>query len=304
VEFDSNIPDKDSFGEYDENLKKLDLTDPVDSLPYFQISFSSVRIYNKCPVRFYYHAMLKLRERQYIETNDSVEPYERSGVREDENEYSSEDALFIGDLIHKYLEKHDFGKPFDEGLFQRAANRLNGIDCNSGYCLEKAEKQLRYTVSDEKLISKLGSVKNYIEIPFLVTVSPGVEFRGIADRLFRDSETGLWNIIDWKSNDLEGKDPDTIIRENNYDMQLAFYSWAVEKILGERVGRRIIYFLDKGLLKEVTWEGDPFKVIEDIVLKMREYEGNPEEWKKDLLEVNKEDPECRFCEYRGSVCLK
>lgn len=304
VDYDNNMPVKDSFGDYDKNLKKLDLTDPLESLPYFQISFSSVRIYQKCPVRFYYHAMLNLRGQQNMEPDGSEEPYERSGVREDENEYSSEDALFIGDLIHKYLEKHDFGKPFDEKLFQKIANSMNGIDCNPGYCLEKGEKQLRNTVDDDQLISMLGSVKNYVEIPFLVTVSPGVEYRGIADRLFRDRETGLWTIIDWKSNDLEGKDPNAIIRENNYDMQLSFYSWAVEKILGERVGRRIIYFLDKGILKEVTWKGDPLKVIEEIVCRMREYEENPEEWKKDFIKEGKDDSECRFCEYRGSVCME
>ncbi|MFC1495642.1 PD-(D/E)XK nuclease family protein, partial [Thermodesulfobacteriota bacterium] len=304
VEYYHNMPDKDSFGVYDENLKKMDLTDPVDSLPYFQFSFSSVRIYKKCPVRFYYHAMLKLRDRQYIEPDDTWEPYERSEIREDENEYSSEDALFIGDLIHKYMEKHDFGEPFDERLFQTVANRIDGRDCNAGYCLEKAEKQLRYAVGDGQLLNILAGVKNHIEIPFLVTISPGVEFRGIADRLFRDKETGQWTIIDWKSNDLEGKDPDTIIRENNYDMQLAFYRWAVEKILGERVGRQIIYFLDKGILKEVNWKGDPLQVIEEIIFKMRKYEENPGEWKKDLSEVRKDDTECRFCEYRNSICMK
>jgi len=304
VDYNDKIPNRDSFGIYNENLKKLDLSDPVDSLPYFQFSFSSVQIYNKCPVQFYYHAMLKLRGGQFMDQDDSAESYKRPEIGKDENEYNSKDALFIGNLIHEYLEKHEFGKLFDDRLFQAAIKKLKGANFNLKYCIEKAEKQLKLAARDEQLTNIMSGEKNYIEVPFLVTLAPGVEFRGVVDRLFKDKETGQWTIIDWKSNDLEGKNIDEIIRENNYDMQLAFYRWAVEKILGERVCRQLIYFLDGGILKEVNWRGNPHQTIEEIIIKMRKYEEDPDELKKDLLEVRKNDSECRFCEYGRNICTK
>ena len=148
----------------------------------------------------------------------------------------------------------------------------------------------------------MTSSKGYTETPFLLSAFPGIEFRGVIDRIFKDPETGLWSIIDWKSNTIEGKDPDQVITENSYDMQLAFYKWAVEKILNEKVGKQYIYFLSQRYFKECNWEGNPLDIFKSIAIKMDNFEDS-DEWLKSLDAVRKEVTQCRFCGYYNSVCI-
>ncbi len=303
IDYDSEKPDRNSFGIYDDDIKKLDLTDPVKSNPYFQLSFTSVRIFLKCPVRFYYSSILKLKEGEYLSGNIDDEYYEDINASgQDAEEYDSKDALFIGNLIHRYLEKHKFGTAFDDDLLEYIKKRINSSDCNIDYCLGRAEKLLRQTVGDRNLIGLMADKTGYAEIPFLTSALPGIEFRGVMDRIFKDPETGLWSIIDWKSNDLGEKDPDQVISQNGYDIQLAFYKWALEKILNEKVAKQYIYFLSQGALRECSWQGSPLDIFSSIALKMDEFEKNSE-WLRDIESFRKEGAECRFCGYYNSVCI-
>ncbi len=302
IDYAPEKPDRDSFGIYDDDIKKLDMTDPVESTPYFQLSFTSVHIFMKCPVRFYYNSVLKLKEGGYS-SSDADEDYNEDNAenRQDAGEYDSKDALFTGNFIHKYLEKHKFGNPFDNSLFEYVKKRINPSDCNIDFCLERAETLLRQTVNDKKLLELIAGKRGYAEIPFLTSALPGVEFRGVMDRIFKTSETGLWSIIDWKSNTIGEKDPDQVIIENGYDIQLAFYKWAIEKILHERVDKQYIYFLSRGALMECNWQGDPLDIFSCISLKMDEFEKNSG-WLMDLETVKKQGSECRFCGYLDNVC--
>ena len=302
VDYDPEKPDRDSFGIYDDDIKKLDMTDPVKSNPYFQLSFTSVHIFLKCPVRFYYNSVLKLKEWEYL-SGDADEEYneDNSATRQDAEEYDSKDALLTGNFIHKYLEKYKFGNPFDNNLFEYVKKRINPSDCNIDSCLERAETLLRQTVNDKKLLVLMADKKGYAEIPFLTSALPGIEFRGVMDRIFKDPETGLWSIIDWKSNTIGEKNPDQVIIENGYDIQLAFYKWALEKILNEKVGKQYIYFLSQGVLRECNWQGDPLDIFSSIASKMDEFDKNSGLLSSSDSKENK-DSECRFCGYFDSVC--
>ncbi|MGD9157891.1 MAG: UvrD-helicase domain-containing protein [Desulfobacteraceae bacterium] len=303
IEYDPEKPDRDSFGVYDEEIKKLDLTDPVKSNPYFQLSFTSVRIFLKCPVRFYYNSVLKLKEGEYSPEYMDEEYYEDNSItQEAEEDYDSKDALFIGNFVHKYLEKHKFGTCFDTTLFEYVKKRLNTSGCNIDICLDRAEKLLRETVNDRQLTSLLADKKGYAEIPFLTSALPGIEFGGVMDRIFKDPETGLWSIIDWKSNDLGEKVPDQVISANSYDIQLAFYKWALEKILNEKVDKQYIYFSNHGYLRECNWQGNPLDIFTGIASKITDFE-NSSEWLKNFGSLRDDNPECRFCGYNNSVCI-
>ena len=85
-------------------------------------------------------------------------------------------------------------------------------------------------------------------------------------------------------------------------MQLAFYKYAVEKILNEKVGKQYIYFLSKKYFKECNWKGNPLDIFKSIALKMNNFEGS-DEWVKSLNAVRKEGSQCRFCGYYNSVCI-
>jgi len=301
------------LGVYDERIKQLDLTGPIQSPPYLQLSSKSFHIFKKCPVKFYFSVVLgvKWKGKDLFGSMDDEPFIEGTDSREgDEEEYASESALFLGKLIHEYLEKHYFGDPLGEELLQGIWERL--IDPERGrYDLgkntllklrEKVFRQLKNTVYDKRLIKILGGKSCYSEVPFLFNASRGIEFRGVIDRLSKDMDKGDWTIIDWKSNDMEGKEPEDVAEENGYHLQLACYKWAVERITNEKVGRLYIYFTDKGYLLESRSQGDPKDVFDEMLGKIIEYEEKSEYWNRDLKRIKKGMKECRFCEYRENFC--
>ncbi|MBW1911971.1 MAG: PD-(D/E)XK nuclease family protein [Deltaproteobacteria bacterium] len=139
-------------------------------------------------------------------------------------------------------------------------------------------------------------------MPFLLNVSQGCEFRGVIDRLFWDRDKDCWSIIDWKSNDLLGKDPADVVEENGYNLQLACYKWAAERLLDQEVGDVYIYFTDKGHLHKSQWEGDPGDLIETMLERIRECIGSGDQRVSDLIGLKGNETDCRSCEYRELPC--
>ncbi|MEE9612657.1 MAG: UvrD-helicase domain-containing protein, partial [Desulfatiglandales bacterium] len=208
---------REDFGIYDDEIKALDLTGPIDSPPYHQFSFKSIRIFKQCPVMFYYSVILGLKMNGLSVWRPSVEGEGPVGGPERDNDwdYGSREALFVGNITHGYLERHAFGEAFDENRFNTVFGKLIQPDQFGGLLdpgaittiREKAVKHLETTVCDERLVNILGGEIEYAEVPFLFTISQGCEFRGTIDRLYKDKGKGHWGILDWKSNDLRGKDP-------------------------------------------------------------------------------------------------
>ena len=98
------------------------------------------------------------------------------------------------------------------------------------------------------------------------------------------------------------RSPDQVIAENGYDIQLAFYKWALEKMLNEKVDKQYIYFLTGGELQECNWQGDPLNIFSDIASKMDEF-GESKERLRDIASMRKEGLGCRFCGYYNNVCI-
>ncbi len=296
------------FGDYDEAIKKIDLTEPVRSAPYYQFSFKSIRIFRTCPVMFFYSVILGLRGNG-LKVSDSI--IDERGVQgslegEDERDYySSKEALYMGNVIHKYLERHRFGDPLDVDRLNSLCGRLAQSDLPGDNLpvepltrlREKALKHLETTINDEQLLRVLGGQNEYAEVPFLFTISEGCEFRGTIDRLVKEKNKGQWVIVDWKSNDLENKDPYHVMEENDYNLQLACYKWAVEHILNEEVRDRYIYFTDGGKLIKSHWEGHPVDIIEQMLQAAKNYEAHRSQWVQDLKEMKQDRRDCEHCGY-------
>ncbi|UCB49500.1 MAG: UvrD-helicase domain-containing protein [Deltaproteobacteria bacterium] len=297
------------LGDYDEAVKKIDLTEPIRSAPYYQFSFKSMRMFRTCPVMFYYRVILGLKGNGLTVSGSRGE---ETGVQkdflegEDERDYyASKESLYMGNVIHRYLERHCFGDPLDMDLLNNVCGRLAQSDRASDslhvetltILREKALKHLETTIHDQQLLRILGVRNEYMEVPFLFTVSEGCEFRGTIDRLVRDGEKGEWVVLDWKSNDLENKDLYQVIEENDYDLQLACYKWAVEHILNEAVGDTYIYFTDGGKLIKSDWEGNPADIVEEMVQAVKKYEADRSQWVQDLGEMKKDVKDCTYCDY-------
>jgi ATP-dependent exoDNAse (exonuclease V) beta subunit len=162
-----------------------------------------------------------------------------SGRENDEYDDGIESALILGTIVHEYLDKHQFGKPADEGLFVSICKRQNPSPLNdydpdkniNQTLMKKALEQIERTVTDEKLVEILGKGERYSEIPFLFNVSGSIELRGVIDSLSKNSHDGSWTIIDWKSNELMERIPEDVAEENDYFLQLECYKWALERIL-------------------------------------------------------------------------
>jgi ATP-dependent helicase/nuclease subunit A len=281
---------KEDFGVYDQCIRELDLTGPIQPPPYLQLSFKAFRMFRQSPVRFYFNFVLGVKAEDFdrggLEGDEWLQEEGGDQREVDKEEYGSEAALFLGHVIHSYLEKHQFGDPLREDLVEDVWERAThsgrgGKDLEKDTLLrirEKAFRQLSHTTGDERLIRLLGGNESHAEVPFLFSARPGIEFRGVIDRLLKDEEKGHWTIIDWKSNDLEGRKPEDVAEENDYHLQLACYRWAVESILNEKVGQTYIYFTDKGSLLESRRQIDPGVIIDEMLEKTREYEekGCPE----------------------------
>ena len=303
---------EDNLGVYNERIKQLDLTGRIKSPVYLRLSFNSFRIFKECPLKFYFNVVLGIKwiEEGSYGSMDEGPSMERRDPREyDEGGYSSGSALFLGELIHRYLEMHHFGDPLKEELFKTTWERL--IDSERGrygleaYSLsglkEEALRQLKNTVYDKRLIKILGGKDSYAEVPFLLNSSGGIEFRGIIDRISRNADKGDWTIIDWKSNVLDGKEPEAVAEENRYHLQLACYKWAVERILNERISRLYLYFTDNGYLLESRIQDDSKDMFDEILREIIEYEKNMD-YPWGMKEMEKVKKECRYCEFRHKFC--
>jgi len=297
------------FGDYDEAVKRIDLTEPIRSAPYYQFSFKSIRMFRTCPVMFYYSVVLGLRGNGLqVSGFGREETGAEKGFQEGEDErdyYASKEALYMGSVIHRYLERHRFGDPLDVDLLNNVCGGLaqsdlpgeNLHDKTLAILKEKALKHLETTLNDPQLLRILGGQNEYVEVPFLFTISEGCEFRGTIDRLVKDGDKGQWVILDWKSNDLEKKDPYQVMEENDYNLQLACYKWAVEHILNQAVGELYIYFTDGGKLIKSHWEGHPADIIEEMIESVKNYEADRSQWVQDLREMKKDRKECVYCDY-------
>ena len=307
-------PTQRHFCNYDEAVKKLDLSESIRTPSYYQFSFKSVRTFRKCPRMFYYNVMLGVK-------GDSLTPSKpmanEAGVLPEvlkgDDEWDgkvAEDALFIGNVIHHYLERHRFGDPLDEDLLRRICGRLAQPDLNEEHpdtktmaTLEgRVFKHLERTVKDSSLLKLLGGEYEYAEVPFLFSISHGCEFKGTIDRLFREKETGRWMILDWKSNALGGKDPLLVAEEHDYNLQLASYKWAVEQMLKEEVGDLYIYFTDRGQLIRSQWKGRPEDVIEEMLRWSQQDEADRGLLRQGLGNIEGNRKECPHCEYRRVFC--
>jgi ATP-dependent helicase/nuclease subunit A len=303
---------REEFGRYDSKARSLDLTGPITTPPYYQFSFKSIRLFRQCRLRFYYGVILGFK--WDIMGQATVLEEDRGRHREGPDagqdwEYGSREALLVGNVIHAYLEHHRFGQPLDERLFGSVFERIHQLDQTAASMdkkkLErlkrKACRQIETTVMDERLLEIGDGTSQNAEVPFLVTISEGCEFRGTVDRMIRNRERGDWTIIDWKSNDLEDKDPHKLAREWDYDLQLACYQYALERILDEKVGALYLYFTDGGHLVPIQSDEEVETIIGEMLEEVADYEHNRDRWVADLREVKKDPRECRHCEY-GRLC--
>jgi CRISPR/Cas system-associated exonuclease Cas4 (RecB family) len=172
--------------------------------------------------------------------------------------------------------------------------------------LERMKTRVRELVltatTDEAVSGLLTGVIQYSELPFVLN-NDGYTLRGRIDKLFKDKRGDEWAIIDWKTGEVQDKDPVIFARENYLDLQLACYRLVVEKLENTRVKGTYLYFISLGRLVEIDYRGDPGKEIGDLIRFIETYKADPDTVGESIKEIKRADGECCKCNYsKIEVC--
>jgi ATP-dependent helicase/nuclease subunit A len=88
------------------------------------------------------------------------------------------------------------------------------------------------------------------EVPFAIERGggePPVYLEGVIDLAFREADG--WVVVDYKTD--KGDDPDFQLRREAYREQLRIYSSAWERLVGEPVKERRVWFVRTGVVESV-----------------------------------------------------
>ncbi|MDD3596500.1 UvrD-helicase domain-containing protein [Sulfuricurvum sp.] len=148
------------------------------------------------------------------------------------------DAGNAGTVVHKILEKHWHELDRDD-IFENyfteytvpESFKNNIIRMTRNFCTSEHYKKLK------------EGVEGYFEHDF-VMIQEGNRIRGSIDLFYFDKEANGWVIVDFKTTALRGKEPDTVIRENGYDVQLDMYEQYLSSVVDEKIVSKDICWLN------------------------------------------------------------
>ncbi|UCF72492.1 MAG: UvrD-helicase domain-containing protein [Deltaproteobacteria bacterium] len=294
------------FGTMDDRIKRLDFTQPLATPSYYQLSPTGLAMFKRCPLKFYYRYWLRVPEEPLFPMgSDYIED-----LLEDRGEGEAIEPRVIGTIVHSYLERHLFGSDLDQDLLEALFATLLGQKRETMLLdrsvLERMKTRVRELVltaiTDEAVSGLLTGVIQYSELPFVLN-NDGYTLRGRIDKLFKDKRDDEWAIIDWKTGEVQDKDPVIFARENHLDLQLACYRLVVEKLENTRVKGMYLYFISLGRLVEIDYRGDPGKEIGDLIRFIETYKADPDTVGKSMKETKRAGGECCRCNYsKIEVC--
>jgi ATP-dependent helicase/nuclease subunit A len=117
--------------------------------------------------------------------------------------------------------------------------------------LETAERVMAHAVWGRAR----ASGRMLAEVPFTIEgagAATPVYIEGVIDLAFREPDG--WVIVDYKTD--RGDDPDFALRRESYREQLRIYADAWERLSGERVKQRLLWFVRSGETEEVPHRGE------------------------------------------------
>ncbi len=296
----------DDFGKIGDRIKQLDFTNTLATPSYYQLSPTSLALFKRCPLKFYYRYWLNIPEAPFFSLGTDY----RGDTLEDKSEGETVETRIIGDIVHTYLERHLFGSDLDRGLLEALFSNFLGQNKETMLLERSVLKRIKTRVkeliltaiTDKALLGLLTGASQYSEFPFVLN-NNGYTLRGRIDKLFKDKGSDGWAIIDWKTGEVQDKDPVTFARENYLDLQLACYRLVVEKLKNARVKGMYLYFISLGRLVEIDYKGDPGKYIDDLIGFIEGYKADPERIGRSIKETKRKEGECFTCSYlKIEVC--
>jgi ATP-dependent helicase/nuclease subunit A len=195
------------------------------ALPVSRLSYSSLEAYRRCGYRFYLERALRLPP---VEPPPDLEAPAEAGLP----------PLVRGSLVHELLERLDFRRP----RLPNDDEVATLIDAHGRPVRPEYVADLRgmvEAVAGSPLRERLAQARRLrTELPFVFTLAPpGAGGRsllvgGVVDVLA--TEHGGTLVVDWKSDPLEGRDPEALVAEA-YVTQRLIYALAALRSGAERV---------------------------------------------------------------------
>lgn len=148
------------------------------------------------------------------------------------------DAGSAGTVVHKILEKHWDELDRDE-IYENYFTQ-NNVPDNFKSNIIRMTRNFQQTSHYSKL--KAGA-EGYFEHDF-VLMAEGSQIRGSIDLFYFDKEADGWVIVDFKTTALRGKDYETVILKNGYDIQLDMYEQYLSSVVDEKIVSKEICWLN------------------------------------------------------------
>ena len=294
------------FGKIDDSIKKIDFTNKLATPSYYQLSPTSLAIFKRCPLKFYYRYRLNIPEDSFFPLGDGY----IEDLLEDKSDGEAIEPRIVGTIVHNYLERHLFGSDLDQdlldALFATSLGQKKETMLLESSVLEriktKVNELILTAITDRALLELLTGVSQHSEFPFVLN-NNGYTLKGRIDKLFKDKRSDEWAIIDWKTGEVQDKDPVIFAREHYFDLQLACYKLVVEKLKNVRVRGMYLYYISLGRLIEIDYKGDLDREINDLIGFIEGYKKNPEKIGESIKGMKIKEGECLKCGYlKLEVC--
>lgn len=164
-----------------------------------RLSYSALALFDRCSLRFWAERFAGLRARPRVGTIEGAD-----GLN----------PLEIGDAVHVLIETSTEAAEIDEWVRSRYPH----------FVAENIERVVAHVEAwnGSELAARLSDPATRRELPFTLA-HDGVLFHGRFDALHLSASRAL--LVDYKTNRLEGRDPDAIV-ERDYTHQLTVYALA------------------------------------------------------------------------------
>ncbi len=241
--------------------KETDITPTKkDGLNY--ITATSLITYNQCPRKYFYKFRKSIKE-----TSEGIGAVRKHSPEEDmlHNPITEQDEdkldrsnlplNMIGNIVHGLLEKYEDKTDFISIISSEINNqRLSALSDDKRKELiishinsiveEFTNTDIYQQIQDSR---KTSPEFNHNEMKFSFKINNTV-IEGAIDKIYMDKD-GKLSVLDYKTNRFRKKSPEGIAEEikkkaERYAFQLKVYTIAASRILGRKVDKAQLYFLD------------------------------------------------------------
>jgi ATP-dependent helicase/nuclease subunit A len=259
------------------------------ALPVSRLSYTGLEDYRRCSYRFYLEKALGLPR---VDPPFAADPLPATGIG----------GLLRGTLVHQLLERLDFKRPLPASEVDVAAlGESHGVELSAAEVADLRDMVERFAGSPlRERIARARRVR--AELPFAYTLEPpgaggrSVLVNGVVD-VHALEDDGALLVVDYKSNPLEGREPEELTSEH-YSTQRIVYALAALRAGAPRVEVVHCYLEEPGRPTSAAYEAADATALEAELLELARgvVEGRFEPTPEPHAEL------CATCPGRAALC--